>query len=330
MANITYSFSISNDFPNGVVATDALEQEIRESDIVTALDSINTVSDTCNIVFKAELTPGDEVILNNIVSQHEGVQLESVDKVEVENAIQLAATNKYGKLEVHESSRTRGTTTYFTGAGDDPNDISDVGNGQLFMHKHRVGDGLNQYLYLDFNIIENKTWVHEGYIIWKDAMFDLISFGVVPIVTQTVVSSGTNYNLYNNYLIVPAAGDGTIDITSDITDFRGGLVYMPLNENGNRSAAFWNADWNSTTKKFENIAPAPNGDGEYNMFAVEVILSRFVNKQTMLGNGFQKMQTADADELGQGMRLRIDINTTEPDHDWASGCVLTLYRERSV
>jgi len=330
MADVKYTFSVSQDFPNGIVATDKLGYEIRNSEIVTALNYITVIGDACNVYFKAELSSGDELILSDLINNHDGEPLESYDEVSVVNEVELAGTNASGKLEVHESSRVSGSTTYFTGAGDDASDITDVGNGELFMLSHRVGDPFTQYLYLDFNIVENRTWIHEGYIIWKDARFDLITFDIVPIVPTWTLSSGTNYNLYNNYLIIPANGDGSIEIVSDLTDPRGGLVFMPVDESGNRTAGFWNADWNSTTKQYENITPAPTGNGIYNIFAYETPLLRFVNKQTMIGNGFQRMQTADADELGQGMRLRVTGVTIEPDHDWYCGCVLTLYRERTV
>jgi len=330
MALTKYEFSIANDFPNGKVATDALESEIFQSQITTALDHIDTLGDTCDIWFKAALSSVEETYLSNIVAAHQGEPLESYEQVEVVNKVVLAATNLHDKIEVHESSRTAHTTTYFTGAGDDITNLNDVGNGTRFILRHRIGDDFSQSIYIDFNIVENELWIHEGYAIWNNAMFDTVSFEIVPIVTSTTSGVNTNYNIYNGYLIVPAAGDGTIEITSDITDARGGLVYMPLSEAGIRGPAFWDATWNTTSKKYENITPAPNGDGDYNMFAVEVPLSRFVNKLPLLGNGFQKMQTADADQIGSGMRLKAWMQTYEPDHDWEMACLLTLYRNRTT
>jgi len=331
MAATKYTFSITQDFPNSKVVPDSLELEINESGITTALDYIQVTGDTCDIWFKGALSPTEETYLQTVVSNHQGEYLESYDKVMVVNEVELAVTNRSHKLEVHESSRVRGTTTYFTGAGDNINDITDVGSGELFILKHRIGDPFEQNLYIDFNIIENETWIHEGYVIWNKAQFDTISFNIVPIVTPTTVTSGTFYNLYGGYLIVPATGDGTIQITSDITDPRGGLVYIPIGEDGTRATpAFWNADWNTTTKKFENISAAPAGDGEYNMFSVEVPLGKFVNRLPLLNEGFQRMQSADSDELGQGMRLRATLYTIEPDHDWEMACMLTLHRARTV
>jgi hypothetical protein len=109
------------------------------------------------------------------------------------------------------------------------------------------------------------------------------------------------------------------------------LIYIPYDYDGNRTVpCFWNADWNSTTKVFENISAAPLGNGNYNMFAAEVVLSRFVNKIPVLGNGFEMMQSADADQLGQGMRLKAILNTTLPDHYWNVGCILTMHRARTA
>lgn len=331
MAATKYTFSITQDFPNGKVVADSLEVEINESDITTSLDYIETTGDTCDIWFKNALSPAEEGYLQTVVSNHQGEYLDSYDKVMVVNEVELAVTNRSHKLEVHESSRVRGTTTYFTGAGDNINDITDVGNGSLFILGHRVGDSFEQNLYIDFNIVENETWIHEGYVIWNRAQFDTISFTIVPIVTSTTVTSGTFYNLYDGYLIVPAAGDGTIQVTSDITDPRGGLVYIPIGEDGTRAIpAFWNADWNTTTKKFENITAAPEGNGEYNMFSVEAPLGKFVNRLPLLNQGFQRMQSADSDQLGQGMRLRATLYTNPPDHDWEMACMLTLHRARTV
>jgi len=75
MANTEYTYSISEDFPFGKVATDRLTQEIEESSITIALDYINTNGDDCDIWFKAELPTADETKLDTIVSNHSGEPL---------------------------------------------------------------------------------------------------------------------------------------------------------------------------------------------------------------------------------------------------------------
>jgi hypothetical protein len=331
MAATKYIFSIANDFPNQIVATDALTSEIQASNITKALDFISTSGDVCDIWFKDQLSAGEEIYLANIVAAHQGEPLVQIDKVEVVNSLHSAYANRHNKIETHESSRIPGTYTYYTGCGDDPTNIMDVGNGTPFILHHRIGDPTIQSLYLDFNIIENESWIHEGYMIWSEAQFDTITFEIIPRVTPVVPASNTYYNLYGGYLVVPAAGDGTFQVTSDITSSSGGLVYIPYDYDGNRTApCFWNATWNATTKVFENISAAPLGNGNYNMFAAEVVLSRFVNKIPVLGNGFEMMQSADADQLGQGMRLKATLHTTSPDHYWNVGCILTMHRARTA
>lgn len=240
-----------------------------------------------------------------------------------------AMKDSSGKLLVHETSRVLDTITYFTGTGDDPNDVTDVGGGAEFIFSHSLGDPTIQHLYLDFNIIQNKTYLHEGYMIWENADFDTITFEMVPRVTTVQAASNTNYDLYGGYLIVPASdGTGSIEITSDITSPIGGLVYMPDSDTGSPPTAYWNADWNSVTKKFENITPAA-GNGRYNMFAAEIVFARFVNKIPVVGNGFKRLQSADSDQLGHGMRLKSTIITYGEDHTWKIACILTMHREKT-
>ena len=238
-----------------------------------------------------------------------------------------------GKTRVHQTSRPLGLMTYFTGSGDDPNDVTSYGTGEDFYIKHSIGDSTSQELYLDFNIVENETWIHEGYMIWENAKFDYVSLMIVPRVTGTTIGLSTNFNFYTDgkvHLIIPAAGDGTCQITTDIYDPNGGLIYIPDSDLGIPPVAFWNADWNSSTKKYENITAAPYGNGRYNMFYEEDILYRFVNKVPVLGNGFQRLQSSDTERLGHGMRFKTIAHTHNTDHDWSIACALTMHRDKTV
>lgn len=255
----------------------------------------------------------------------------------VNQILQEEPRDRSGKQRVHETSRALGTKTYFAGAGDDTDDITDVGGGFPFTIEHDIGDPNPQNVYLDFNIIENETWIHEGYIQWKGALFDRIDLSVVNRVTNVHVDSTatTDFALLGGYLIVPiytvggGPGDGTLVIDSDYTQPNGGLVYMPDDDLGNPPTAFWNADWNSSTKEFENLTPAPTGDGRYNMFAVEIAFARFANKIPLLGDGFLRMQTADTDQIGHGMRFKM-IAYTQGDHEWSISFIMTMHREHTA
>lgn len=242
--------------------------------------------------------------------------------------------DRSGKLRIHQTSRKLGTGTMWTGVGDDCCDPHNVGGGEQFAFDYNTASGtVTLTKYIDFNCVNNETWLHEGYITWKNAHFDTLTLEMVPRVTTYTASSGTYYNLYGGYMVVPAAGDGTIELTSDITTHSGGLIYMPDNDLGESPTAFWNADWNTSTKEFENITAAPYGDGRYNMFTVEVCFARFLNAAPFLASGFIVLNSSDTDQLGHGMRLKmifdvVDHNGTEEIVGIA--CIMCLHRDKSV
>lgn len=274
-----------------------------------------------------KLISNEEIVVNDDIqdlSPADGIRHLSTD------AILTGPKDRSGKIRVHQTSRKLGTMTCFTGAGDDPNEMKNVGTGQECIYDHKIGDPIPSTMYIDLNIIENETWVHEGYLTWEDGKFDQIDVMVVPRVTNIAPGENTFYSLYNNYLIIPAAGDGTWDLTSDITQPHGGLVHMPLSDLGVRGASFWNADFNSETMLFENLTAAPLGNGEYNMFAAEVPFFKLFNKVPMLGNGFVELRTSDTSELGHGMRFKILYKTRGDDHDWRVAFSFVFHRKYTI
>jgi len=244
----------------------------------------------------------------------------------------LQPQDRSGKTRVHQTSRKLGTRIMWIGLGDDPSDVHKVGGGAAFDIQHDLGEGDPESVYIDFNIVNNETWLHEGYITWKDCDMDRLSLEMVPRITAGQAGTNTNYNLYGGYMIIPAAGDGTFDITADITDPNAGLIYMPDNDLGEAPTAFWNADYNSSTKLYENITAAPSGNGRYNMFSVEITFARFLNHMPLLGSGFLALNSSDTDQMGHGMRLKMIANTNESvdDHKWAVACLMCMHRNASV
>ena len=250
----------------------------------------------------------------------------------LEDAIAVDAS---GKAKVHGTTRPDGTMTYFTGRGDDTSNILNTGGGELFKIRHLIGDPMIQTVYADFNIITNKTYIKEGYIIWQHCDIDHITLSVVPRVPTFTMVEGANTN-FRAYpaggIIIPAAGNGDVTFTGDILAPHGGLLFMPLNDKGIQPTAFWNANWNNTTKRFENLTAAPDGKGQYNIFLAEVPLNRFVNSVPLLGDdGNIRLMSEDCSQLGQGMRLKVTTVSSDPDdHEWGVSFVLTLYREKTV
>jgi hypothetical protein len=229
-----------------------------------------------------------------------------------------------GKRLVHDTARPLGTFTYFTGGGDDQTDPHAVGGDENNILSLDLPSGTNSVSkYLDFNIIKNQTHVHEGTLMWKDALNDIIKMELVPKTTDYTSGSNTNYNLYGGYLIIPAAGDGTISVASEDMV----LIQCVPNEFGNKPAGYWNADWNETTKEFENIAAAPLGDGEYNMFGLEVVLARFCNWIPILGCGQVVLQSEDQSRIGHGIRLKVTGKTKGDNHAWKCAAFITMHRK---
>jgi len=91
MASVKYTYSIVNDFPNKKVSIDRLTQEIQKSPIVIAIDYLNKSGDICDIYFKDSLTAGDNLILDGIISVHDGTPLENP---ETSDGIPIVTLNK--------------------------------------------------------------------------------------------------------------------------------------------------------------------------------------------------------------------------------------------
>ncbi len=247
-----------------------------------------------------------------------------------------------GKLRTQQSSRPIGTKIHFTGVGDHRDFVTDVGGGTPMKFDHHIGEPLEQKVYIDFNFAENRSFIHEGYVTWTGCKFDTLTLEIVPEVTPIVPGTNTPYfvNPAAPHIILPsmlAGGAGNYEVTSDLTQPRGGLVYMPQagDLQFGRPPAYWNAEYNKTTHLYENISPAPNGDGKYNLFTVEFAMSVFANQLVLMGENALLLKTSDTEELGQGMRIRIVANThvnggDDPDHNWCAGCMLTMHRTRNV
>jgi hypothetical protein len=292
--------------------------------------SLNDVSESDDII--TQISNGNITINNGDrdLTISEGLKYVAMHNILIE------PRDRSGKLRVHQTSRKLGLRIMWVGEGDDVDDPSSVGGGERLSFEHNPTvsglDSTEIYKYIDLNCVENETWLHEGYLTWKDAVFDNLTLEMVPRTVDVTVSSNTNYNLYGGYMVVPAAGDGTVELQSDITKHDGGLVYMPDNDLGEPPTAFWNANWSSSNSRYEDITPAPYGNGRYNMFAVEVIFARFINSIPLLGNGFIALNSSDTDQIGHGMRLKMwaRTNTDTPPHQWYVGCTVCLHRDRSI
>lgn len=68
-----FTYTISSETANGEVAPEKLREEIWDSTITIAVDSITTNNGTLTIDFKANLSAGEETTLDALVLAHDGV-----------------------------------------------------------------------------------------------------------------------------------------------------------------------------------------------------------------------------------------------------------------
>ena len=284
---------------------------------------INSDNTVVSAVMKDVLTIPQEATLSGIVDNH--IFTEMV--VDIEQGY-----DRDGKLTVHPSIRPPGMNTYFTGSGDDPTNMNDVGNGEHLHIIHKIGDPISGVVYADWNIANNKTYIYEGYISWNNVELVELSVDIVTHYPEyNIVSGGTGFDIYGGYLIIPSM-NGIVQITSDLSDPHKGLVYMPESNDGTRPQAFWDATYNPDTQQYENIVPNPTGEGKYNIFAGEVPLTKFVNNYIITGRGSQELDSEDAEEIGQGMKLRLRWfqNENVDDTDWVIGTTITMHRANTI
>jgi len=223
---------------------------------------------------------------------------------------------------VYTSSRPVGTHTYFTSEGDDISDYKKIGDGTEFYFDHIIGN-TEEPLYLDCNVIDNPTYIHEGYISYVDCHFDKLSFHFVPRTTSYIESSNTTFNLYGGYLVIPAAGNGTIQLTETPN-----LVAVGTDDDGNKLPGYWDAEFNYETGVFDNLRPNAEGQGNWNIFAEEIILYRMLQKVILVGSGEKYLETSEHGAWIHGTRLKVSYNVSPDDHNFKISGILVLYRDK--
>lgn len=340
MADFVYNYTIDQ-FPNNKFDLSKLDRDIRGSSIAVSLNYLSGSEMDMDAFFRAELDGKDWATLSGIVATHDGVD-DYMDytpvklvATDIEQPVMLAEEfrDRSGKLRVQQTSRKLGTRIMWTGIGDDQTDVSKVGGGETLTFSHNIGDTEPMIKYIDFNVAENETWLHEGYMTWENAKLDTLTLQMVPRTVTVSGVTGGDKTVYGGYLVVPTApGSGNYEVVNDLTQPTGGLVYMPNNDLNEPPTAYWDADYNESTHEYENIRPNYTAQGRYNIFSYEVVFAEFMRLIPFLGSGFIALNSSDTDQLGQGMRLKMiaDTNNNVADHDWSVACTICLHRDHSV
>lgn len=236
--------------------------------------------------------------------------------------------NYDGRNIVHSTPRYRGTSTCFTSIDDDQTDETKVwGGSNKLKLDHMIGQSSTQTIYMDFNTVVNKTYLLSGHLHWDNCVFNELTVQVVTRPTVYSASSNTNYDIVNGLIVDNPGGTGTVDVL----DADRKLVAVPINEYGNKvMSGFWDADYNTGTLQFENITPNNSGDGNYNMFASEIVFHSYLNNYIMNINDSVELTSFDADLLAHNTRLKFIFETIGVDHNWQFSGAITMFRTKSA
>jgi hypothetical protein len=101
------------------VSVDRLTVEIKASAIIIALDHITTFGSALSIFFKADLSEGDQAILDGLVAAHDGTPLSQnfVQNVAVQSqpAVSIASAPPYSSKNITVNGVTKKLYARFTG-----------------------------------------------------------------------------------------------------------------------------------------------------------------------------------------------------------------------
>ncbi len=283
------------------------------------------------IVLSSDLPP--KIADKTIVIRIDGRDLTVSEALRAIYGKDIEPRDTSGKIYFHTSPRPFGTKVHFSGAGDDMLAVSDIGGGDSLELYHNIGDASIHTVYGDLNTIMNVSYIQEGHLQWWNAKMDKITFEFVPrIVTLTTSENTPYFYTPSQPILLPSeliGGAGNVTINEDISLPYGGLVQALPNEKGIKPAAYWTADFNSSTGLFENIQPELTGNGDYNLFHIEYPVARFVNRVGMIGSGVIEFHTDDIEPVPHNGRLRCTWETIGEDHEWASIATFKLHREKS-
>lgn len=279
---INYDFQLSS-FKNGKVTSITLMEEIRNSEIVTSLDHIDTIGTIVSIWFKSSLSIDDKNILINLISIHEGNPLQNPQE---ENGIPIISLSgpktSDGKLIVLPNLFPGGVSLYLTGAADN----TDYGDGQAFMLSSDDNNDISiRWTFLDWVYLAGGA-VHFMNAVLGDSV-DFIAFAPASIVTP-------NNDLIGNcilagpgdVLIVPANGNGThdVDLSTAVPIPSYAIDEIPVDDiHGTKPSGFW--EWDEPDLGKGKIIPSIPNSGRYNLYAVKINLARFVNRFPINGTG---------------------------------------------
>jgi hypothetical protein len=81
LMSTTYTYSITDDFPNQAANLETLESEVTSAGLSSVLSYINSNETECYFIFDTALSSGDETVLNGVVTNHTGEETSETSEV---------------------------------------------------------------------------------------------------------------------------------------------------------------------------------------------------------------------------------------------------------
>lgn len=231
-----------------------------------------------------------------------------------------------GKVAVHSSAKPTlaGIETFavWSGAGDDLNDPSIVGGGDLLQFQLTIG---TPELIKDvhFNHAEfGRVWIHEAYMKFEDGgIGDYASAYMMSYPTQLQQAVNLDLILENDgtydWIKFAPGGPGTGTHGFAATP---ALVPRPFSKDGD-----W--DYDETT----GLVPNSSGTGYYKICVQEQPVSKYINKIPCFGttSTYFTMSSDETAEIRPGYFIRVKCKNAS-NSNWSLSVVMELYRQATV
>lgn len=261
----TYTYTISIDFPNGVVDVDTLSQEIDASSISSGvLEGVTTdtpAADTCYIQFDLALSAPDVTTLDGIVAAHTGVPnpvFETSDSFTAQFVLDGASDNGMAALTVRQNN---------------------IGGEWLYLENAVDGTAVGKFRQTAAGhprmLLDSATGTNRIKMAPEDDSFVVaVAFGIgtdAPDPTYAVDISGD----VNTDAAYRVAGTAVITANRDLTSVRT-ANFSAEYDNGTQGPSGYTVDWNNGQKQVITLGgsitlsfTAPAGTGNFLLRVVQ-------------------------------------------------------------
>ena len=310
MAVTTYTKTKNEDFE-----LDQLQIAVNTNPgIIPSLLSASSDGNQITFEFANHLTSPEEDVLDHLVAAH-------VPVLRAIPTTQLPVSDIDGKkLSVHLSYKPktdkRNWATW-TGAGDDIDDPSQVGNGEV-LDFYMAPDKEIVSKEVRFHPDHGRVWIHEGYLKFIDGgIGDHLCADIVAMDTPVQTAVNLDLVLENNWIKFSTSGPGTG--THGFAN-PNQIVLIPREFSSD-------GDWDYDGA---NLTPNFTGNGGYKISNVERNVHRYINKIPCFGScaTYFSMTSDETAELPRNYFIRVSCHNKSRSN-WHASVLMELYRERT-